>query len=119
MNAHDYLANCIGEGVANTLPKHKYKAALSIINNLLNSNVDPIDVLTHIKVLLDTNVDYTDPITNLKELMRRAGYKQKDLICIFKTASIASEVLSCKRALTVEHIRGLSKLFNVSADLFI
>ncbi len=66
-----------------------------------------------------SSVDYIDPITNLKELMRRAGYKQKDLICIFKTASIASEVLSCKRALTVEHIRGLSKLFNVSADLFI
>ena len=54
------------------------------------------------------------PIEVIKELMTANGLKQKDLIGIFETASVASEILKGKRTLTTDHIRRLSKRFNVS-----
>jgi len=51
--------------------------------------------------------------------MRASGLKQKDLVDIFGTPSIVSEVLKGKRNLTVEHIRRLSERFHVTPELFI
>jgi HTH-type transcriptional regulator/antitoxin HigA len=60
-----------------------------------------------------------DPITVIEELMSANGLKQKDLLDIFGTSSIVSEVLNGKRRLTTEHIRRLSRRFHVSTDVFI
>jgi HTH-type transcriptional regulator / antitoxin HigA len=60
-----------------------------------------------------------DPVTIIEELMSANGLKQKDLLDIFGTSSIVSEVLNGKRRLTTEHIRRLSRRFHVSADVFI
>ena len=54
----------------------------------------------------------------LEELMEANNLKQKDLVNIFGTPSIISEVLSSKRKLTTEHIRKLSRRFHVSPELF-
>ena len=54
----------------------------------------------------------------LEELMQANNLKQKDLVNIFGTPSIISEVLSGKRKLTTEHIRNLSRRFHVSPELF-
>ena len=54
------------------------------------------------------------PVEVIKELMAANGLKQKDLIGVFETASVASEILKGKRALTTDHIRRLSKRFNIS-----
>lgn len=59
------------------------------------------------------------PIESLIELMSANGLKQKDLVGIFGTPSIISEVLGGKRKLTVEHIVKLSRRFRVSPDLFL
>jgi len=59
------------------------------------------------------------PIEALEELMEANQLKQKDLLDVFGTPSIASEVLSGKRKLTTEHIRKLSRRFHVSPELFI
>ena len=59
------------------------------------------------------------PIESLTELMRASALKQKDLVDIFGTPSIVSEVLKGKRNLTVEHIRRLSERFHVTPELFI
>jgi HTH-type transcriptional regulator/antitoxin HigA len=59
------------------------------------------------------------PIEHLTELMAATDLKQKDLVDIFGTASIVSEVLHGKRQLTTEHIRRLSERFHVSPELFI
>jgi HTH-type transcriptional regulator / antitoxin HigA len=59
------------------------------------------------------------PVTVLEELMAANGLKQKDLLDVFGTPSIVSEVLSSKRQLTTEHIRKLSKRFHVSPEVFI
>jgi HTH-type transcriptional regulator/antitoxin HigA len=60
-----------------------------------------------------------NPIEAIKELMAANALKQKDLIGVFETASVASEVLKGKRALTTGHIRRLSKRFKVSPALFL
>jgi HTH-type transcriptional regulator/antitoxin HigA len=58
------------------------------------------------------------PVEVLRELMQANGLRQKDLLDIFGTPSIVSEVLREKRGLTVEHIRRLSRRFHVSPEVF-
>lgn len=59
------------------------------------------------------------PLEALGELMLANQLKQKDLVDIFGTPSIVSEVLHGKRQLTTEHIRRLSRRFHVSPELFL
>jgi HTH-type transcriptional regulator/antitoxin HigA len=65
------------------------------------------------------NLRAATPIEAIKELMLANNLKQKDLVGVFETASVASEVLKGKRALTTDHIRRLSKRFNVSPAVFL
>ena len=58
------------------------------------------------------------PAEVLRELMQANQLKQKDLLDIFGTPSIISEVLREKRGLTVAHIRKLSQRFHVSPEVF-
>jgi HTH-type transcriptional regulator/antitoxin HigA len=58
------------------------------------------------------------PVRMLRHLMEAQGLKQKDMLGIFGTPSIVSEVLSGKRKLTTEHIKKLSRRFHVSTDVF-
>lgn len=52
-------------------------------------------------------------------LMELNDYKQIDLVGpVFPTQSIASEVLSGKRAMTYEYVHRLSEFFNMPADVF-
>jgi HTH-type transcriptional regulator/antitoxin HigA len=59
------------------------------------------------------------PVDLLNELMLANKLKQKDLLDVFGTPSIVSEVLHGKRQLTTEHIRRLSRRFQVSPEVFI
>ncbi|HXF11838.1 MAG TPA: helix-turn-helix domain-containing protein [Terriglobales bacterium] len=58
------------------------------------------------------------PIDVLNELMEANGLRQKDLVDVFATPSIVSEVLNGKRGLTIEHIKKLSRRFHVSPEVF-
>ena len=59
------------------------------------------------------------PIEMLIELMEANDLKRKDLVDVFGTPSIVSEVLNGKRGLTIEHIKKLSRRFRVSAEIFL
>ena len=59
------------------------------------------------------------PIECLLELMRANNLKQKDLVDIFGTPSIVSEVLSGKRRMTTDHVRRLSERFHTTPELFL
>jgi HTH-type transcriptional regulator / antitoxin HigA len=61
----------------------------------------------------------SSPVDVLNELMSANNLKQKDLLDVFGTPSIVSEVLRGKRQLTTEHIRRLSRRFHVSPEVFI
>jgi HTH-type transcriptional regulator/antitoxin HigA len=58
------------------------------------------------------------PIEVLHFLMEQHALKQKDLVEVFGTPSIVSEVLSGKRDLNKDHIKRLSARFHVSPELF-
>jgi HTH-type transcriptional regulator/antitoxin HigA len=54
----------------------------------------------------------------LKVLIEETNLKQKDLVSIFKTESIVSDILKGKRKLTVEHIQKLGEFFKISPAVF-
>jgi len=58
------------------------------------------------------------PVEMVAFLMEQQGLKQKDMVDVFGTASIVSEVMHGKRELNKEHIRRLSERFQVSPELF-
>jgi HTH-type transcriptional regulator/antitoxin HigA len=58
------------------------------------------------------------PVEILRALMEANHLRQKDLVPIFGSESIVSEVLHKKRALNKTHIEKLSKRFRVSPAVF-
>lgn len=58
------------------------------------------------------------PLDIIRHLMGVHGLRQKDLIDVFGTESIVSDVLNGKRELGKEHIRRLGRRFNVSPAVF-
>jgi HTH-type transcriptional regulator/antitoxin HigA len=58
------------------------------------------------------------PLEVLQFLMDQHGLKQKDLVDVFGTPSIVSEVLNGKRELNKDHIKRLSERFHVSPEVF-
>ncbi len=54
----------------------------------------------------------------LKSLIEDNGLRQKDLVSIFKTESIVSDILNGKRELTKRHIEELAQFFHVSPAVF-
>jgi HTH-type transcriptional regulator / antitoxin HigA len=64
------------------------------------------------------SVPDASPIAVLRALMDANDLRQKDLVPIFGSESIVSEVVHKKRALNKAHIEKLSKRFHVSPALF-
>jgi len=58
------------------------------------------------------------PLDIIRHLMEVRELRQKDLVDVFGTESIVSDVLNGKRELTKEHIRRLSDRFGVSPAVF-
>ena len=58
------------------------------------------------------------PLEVVRFLMEQHGLKQRDLVDVFGTPSIVSEVLNGKRELNKDHIGRLSARFHVSPELF-
>lgn len=58
------------------------------------------------------------PVEVLRTLMHANGLRQKDLVPIFGSESIVSEVLHKKRDLNKTHIEKLSKRFRISPAAF-
>jgi len=55
----------------------------------------------------------------LKVLIAERNLRQKDLIPVFKTESIVSDILNGKQQLTVRHIQELAQFFNLSPAVFL
>jgi HTH-type transcriptional regulator / antitoxin HigA len=51
--------------------------------------------------------------------MEQLGYKQKDLALAIGLKSRASEILNRKRKLTLNMIRKLSEVLNISTDILV
>lgn len=58
------------------------------------------------------------PLDIIRHLMEQHSLRQKDLVDVFGTESIVSDVLNGKRDLTKDHIMRLSARFHVSPAVF-
>jgi HTH-type transcriptional regulator/antitoxin HigA len=63
-------------------------------------------------------VQGSGPLDVIRHLMEENHLRQKDLVDVFGTESIVSDVLNGKRDLAKDHIRKLSERFGVSPALF-
>jgi len=64
-------------------------------------------------------IESPDPIEAIKIRMEEMNLKQKDLIGVIGGKSRVSEVLNKKKRLTVEMIRDLEKVLNISASVLV
>lgn len=61
----------------------------------------------------------SSPLDTLKFLMEENNLKQRDLVGIFSSQGIVSEVLSGKREINKKHAKLLAERFSVSVELFV
>jgi HTH-type transcriptional regulator/antitoxin HigA len=83
---------------------------------------DRFDVLaTLIEAYEDEHypIQAPDPVTAIKAHMEMAGFRQAALAELFGSRSRASEVLSGKRALTLDMIHRLHKEWRIPAEILI
>ncbi len=65
------------------------------------------------------DLGHAEPLEALKYLMEDRGIRQRDLIPVFGSSSVASDVLNGKREISKLHARRLAEYFSVPAGLFI
>ncbi len=104
------------------------EATQVVIDKLLDRPVlskDESDYLNVLGTLVFEYEEKGDPIPDiygvelLKVLIAEKQLRQKDLVPIFKTESIVSDILNGKRQLTVRHIQELAQFFNLSPAVFL
>ena len=59
------------------------------------------------------------PVEALRVLMEDRGLRQTDLISVFGSSSVASDVLNGKRSISKAHARKLAEFLHVPVSLFI
>jgi len=64
-------------------------------------------------------VEGSTPDSRLRSLLEEHGLRQRDLLEVFGSRGIASEVVSGKRAISKAQAKKLALLFHVPADLFL
>ncbi|MEB3197835.1 MAG: transcriptional regulator [Candidatus Sericytochromatia bacterium] len=104
-----------------------YEQAIAIIEGLLAkpelhpSEQEYLSLITQLVAAYEASNDPVADVSGVEMvrfLMDQHNLKQKDLVDIFKTPSILSEVLSGKRELNKSHIEGLARRFQVSPAVF-
>lgn len=107
--------------------EEELNATQKVIDSLIdrgNLTPDERDYLHILGLLVQEYEEIHYPIPDihgvelLKVLMEELNLRQKDLVPIFKTESIVSEVLSGKRKLTATHIQKLADFFHISPAVF-
>lgn len=64
-------------------------------------------------------IDLPDPIEAIKERMYSLNFKDKDLVPAIGSKSAVSHILNRRRHLTIDMIRKLSDLLNISVEVLI
>lgn len=107
--------------------EHQHEQYLAVLDRLASKENPTSEEGKYAEVLLTLIEAYAEehhaipdasPLEVLRALMDANDLRQKDLVSIFGTESIVSEVLHKKRGLNKTHIEKLSKRFNVSPAVF-
>lgn len=118
----------------NTFPPRPIKsdeellATQNVIDSLLERTPLTLDEQDYLDLLGTLVYEYEqtqEPVPDiygielLKALMVEYGFHESDLIPIFETESMVSDILTEKSELTVNHIQKLAELFNLSPAVFL
>jgi HTH-type transcriptional regulator / antitoxin HigA len=107
--------------------ERQHEEYLSVLDKLASKEHPTSDEEKYAEVLLTLVEAYEEdqhsipdasPIMVLRTLMQANELRQKDLVPIFGSESIVSEVLHRKRSLNKSHIEKLSRRFHVSPAVF-
>jgi HTH-type transcriptional regulator/antitoxin HigA len=107
--------------------ERQHEEYLSVLDKLASKENPPRDEEKYGAVLMTLIEAYEEehhsipdasPVEILRTLMDANNLRQKDLVPIFGSESIVSEVLHRKRDLNRAHIEKLSKRFRVSPAVF-
>jgi HTH-type transcriptional regulator/antitoxin HigA len=108
--------------------EEELEATQVVINRLLDKpeltpdEEDYLDVLGTLVYEYENQQEELVPdiygVELLKVLIAERNLKQKDLVSIFKTESIVSDVLNEKRQLTIRHIQELAEFFKFPPGVF-
>jgi HTH-type transcriptional regulator/antitoxin HigA len=110
--------------------EEEYEILLENINELMSKgendlSPEEIRLLETLTILVEAYEDEHYPSPELapnevlKYLMEENGLKQSDLLHIFGSSGIASEVVNGKRAISKTQAKKLAEHFKVSVELFI
>ncbi|MGH9434247.1 MAG: helix-turn-helix domain-containing protein [Terriglobia bacterium] len=107
--------------------ERQHKEYLSVLDKLTSKDDPTSEEEKYAEVLMTLIEAYEEehhsipdasPVEVLRLLMDANDLRQKDLVPVFGSESIVSEVLHKKRDLNKTHIEKLSKRFHVSPALF-
>jgi HTH-type transcriptional regulator/antitoxin HigA len=105
----------------------QHEEYLSVLDKLASKNNPTSKEEKYAEVLMTLVEAYEEehhsipdasPVEVLRTLMDANDLRQKDLVPVFGSESIVSEVLNKKRSLNKTHILKLSKRFHVSPAVF-
>lgn len=104
-----------------------YKNALERLEVIFDGKINSIegDEAEILSLLIENYeneyypIDAPDPIEAIKIRMEEMNLQQKDLVGIIGGKSRVSEILNKKKKLTVEMIRELEKLLQISASVLV
>jgi HTH-type transcriptional regulator / antitoxin HigA len=105
----------------------QHAAYLDVLSHLLDKDarseeeekyVGLLTTLIHAYEQEHHSIPEATPIGVLRTLMESNGLRQKDLVSVFGSESIVSEVLNGSRKLNRRHIERLSKKFGISPAAF-
>ncbi|ELS05531.1 putative transcription regulator containing HTH domain [Xenococcus sp. PCC 7305] len=108
--------------------EQQLEATQEVIDRLLDQgelNQDESDYLNVLGVLVWEYEQAHEPMPDiygvelLKVLIAERNLRQKDLVPIFKTESIVSDILNGKRQLTLRHVQELGIFFSLAPSAFL
>lgn len=104
-----------------------YEKALQRFEEIFDAPVNSTegDEAEILSILIDNyenehySIEAPDPIEAIKIRMEEMNLKQKDLVGVIGGKSRVSEILNKKKRLTVDMIRELEKVLNISASVLV
>jgi HTH-type transcriptional regulator/antitoxin HigA len=124
-------ANLLGQALPVAIHNEKECDQMqAIVDKLLKKNeaqmsAEELALLELVSTLIEKYEDEHHPIEPLppveflKQIMADRGLRQKDMVEVFGSQGITSEVLNGKRAISKTHAKKLAEFFKVSVEHFI
>ncbi|MBY0506810.1 MAG: hypothetical protein K2X03_23020 [Bryobacteraceae bacterium] len=97
-----------------TLPPRELSPEETKLANLLARLIEDYEIKSRAG-----QVKHFTPLETLQHLVQEHGLKQADLVDVFGSQSIVSDVLNGRRRINQTHARRLSARFRLAVDLFL